>query len=101
MSVLVLTAAIVVGAPPVLRSLLACWFLLACPGLALVPLLRLGSFLGTWTVAIATSVALDTVVVGAMLYAGAWSPAIAFLVLAAITVGGAFAQLIGSREGVA
>lgn len=97
-SVLAVTVAVAVDAPHLLRSLLACWFLLACPGLALAPLLRLGSSLGTWTVAIATSVALDTVVAGAMLYTGTWSPGLAFLVLSAITVLGASAQLSGARE---
>jgi len=44
-SVLALGAVLIAGAESPLRTLLAVWFLLACPGLALAPLVRLSDAL--------------------------------------------------------
>ncbi len=92
-SVVALGALLVAGAESSLRTALAVWFLLACPGLALAPLVGLRDGLGTVTVAIALSIALDTIVAAALVYAGAWSPVAAFVILAAITLAGAARQL--------
>ena len=92
-SVLALGAVLISGGDSALRTLLAVWFLLACPGLALAPLIGLNDVLGTATVAIALSIALDTIVTAALLYAGIWSPGAAFMILATFTLAGAARQL--------
>jgi uncharacterized membrane protein len=92
-SVLILGAILLAGGESALRTLLTVWFLVACPGLALAPLVGLRDALGTVTVAIALSIALDTIVAGALIYADAWSPVAAFMILAAITVAGGARQL--------
>jgi len=97
-SVLALGAVLIAGAESPLRTLLAVWFLLVCPGLALAPLVRLSDALGTATVAIALSIALDMIVAAALLYAGVWSPVAAFMILATITLAGAARQLARPTE---
>jgi hypothetical protein len=81
------------------RAGLALWFLLICPGLALVRLLRLDDTVFELTLGVALSLALDTLVAGGLLYAGAWSPAGALAVLIAISVAGALLQLALARQG--
>lgn len=93
---LVLGAIIAVGGESVARTLLTCAFLLVCPGLGLAPLIRLDDPVGTWTVAITLSVALDIIVAGGLMYAGAWSTTATFLVLAVIAATGAVVQLVTS-----
>jgi hypothetical protein len=51
------------------------WFLLLCPGLAWVPLLGFADRTMQLALAVGLSIALDTLVATAMLYAGQWSPA--------------------------
>ena len=77
-----------------MRPLLALWFLVACPGMALVRLLQLGETFTELTLAIAVSLALDTIVAGTMLYIGAWSPRWSLLVLIGISLFGAVLQLV-------
>ena len=88
-----LAVALAADAPAAVRSPLALWFLLACPGLALVPLLRLDGPAGRWALVVALSLAVDLLVTLVMLYAGLWSPAGIFAVLAAISILGGVAQL--------
>jgi hypothetical protein len=87
-------AGLVVGAgvPPALGTPFVLWFILVCPGMALVRLLRLGDPVAELGIGIALSVALATLVSGALLYAGAWSPRATLAILAAVTVAGALAQ---------
>jgi uncharacterized membrane protein len=83
-----------------LRGALALWFLLICPGLALVRLLRIGGILIEWMLTITVSIALDTGVATVMVYAGQWSPNRGLAVLAVITVAGAVLQLqLHERKG--
>ncbi|MCW3015614.1 MAG: hypothetical protein JWO02_2706 [Solirubrobacterales bacterium] len=98
-SAIALGAVIAVGSASTPRTLLTCWFLLACPGLGLAPLVRLDDAVGTWTVAVALSVSIDIVVAGGLMYAGWWSPLTIFVVLAIIAGSGALIQLAMSREG--
>ena len=75
------------------------WFLLVCPGMALLPLLRLKQPALEISLGVALSLALDTMVAGIMLYAGLWSPEHGLLVLAGITVSGAVLQVVlGERS---
>lgn len=76
------------------RPLLVLWFLLVCPGMAYIRLLRFESFATELTLAIALSLALDTIVSGSLVYAGAWSTLTGLTVLGCISVIGALAQLV-------
>lgn len=97
-SVVGLALALAVDAPEPLRAPLAMWFLFACPGLALVPLLRLRDGVAEVAVIVALSVSIDVLVALAMMYAGLWSPGGIFAVLALISLAGGALQLRMSRE---
>ena len=70
LSTLALGSVAAAGESSALRTALAIWFLLLCPGLALVGLMRLDDAWMEVTLAVALSVVLDTAVAGAMSYAG-------------------------------
>ena len=74
------------GALPAVQPFVVLPFLLLCPGLAWIRLLRLESGLAELTLSVALSLVLTTGVAGAMLYAGAWSPRGSLAVLLALTV---------------
>lgn len=76
-----------------LRPLVTTWFLLACPGIALVRLLPRRGALTVAVLAIATSLVLETLVAEAMLESHLWSPRSTLGVLLAVTVAGSVAQL--------
>jgi hypothetical protein len=81
-----------VGAP--VQPALVMWFVLVCPGMALVGIARPSSlvFAACWSVAI--SCALAAVVAQAMLFAGMWSPALGLIGLAEITFLGCATELL-------
>jgi hypothetical protein len=95
LSLVALVTVVVAGAGAPLQPLVACWFLLVCPGLALAPLLDLEDPWDELGVALGISVALDIVLATALMYAGAWSPALVVGLLAVISLAGAAAQLGG------
>ena len=80
---------------PRLRLPVVVWFLLVCPGTALVRLLDLEDLLAEVTVGIGLSAALAIIVSGVMLYAHAWSPHATLAVLLGITM---FAALLDMRR---
>jgi uncharacterized membrane protein len=75
------------------RSVLVAAFVLVCPGLALVRLLRLEEPLFELTLGIALSLALAGLVSVALLYAHAWSPGKGLAILAVIAFGGSAFEL--------
>jgi hypothetical protein len=77
-----------------LRPWLAMWFLLVCPGMALVPLLQLSDRLVEVVLAVALSVALDTLVAGGFLYVGIWSPEASLVTLSGLSLGGVALQWV-------
>ena len=79
------------------RPLIALWFLCVCPGMAWVRVLHLKERLAEWTLAVALSLALDAMVAGTMLYAGAWSPKWGLVVLICISLAGIVLQIITAR----
>lgn len=83
------------GAPA--RPAMVCWFVLVCPGLAVVRPLRLGSLLWEWTLAVAVSMALAVVVGQVMLAIGGWSPPMGLVALLAVTAAGGTVELWQSR----
>lgn len=68
-------------------------FLLFCPGMAFVGMLGLRDPWVCVTAAVALSIALDVAVAATLVYSGAWSPTVALLVLAAISMFGAGFQI--------
>lgn len=78
--------AVLVQFPAPLRALLVCAFLLVCPGLALVRLLNLRDLVSEFSIGIALSLALDTLVGSVMVYTRSWSPALGMVVLIAIAL---------------
>lgn len=82
-----------VGEPSLVRTLVALGFLLLAPGMAFVPLLRLGSLGLELPVGIALSLVLDTLVAAAALYLKAWQPGSVLFILIGLALGGALLQL--------
>lgn len=74
--------------------LLSGWFLLICPGMAFVRLLRLPHWLDEWLLAVALSLALNTLVAEFMLYVQFWSPKGILLVIIGLSLVGATWQLL-------
>lgn len=69
-----------------LRPTISLWFLIVCPGLALVRLMHLREGLTELAIAIGLSLALETAVNEIMLYAGRWDPQWGLLVVITITL---------------
>ena len=86
-------ALLAAGGHSPLRTAVAIWFLVVCPGLAIVPLLRIPDPWGELALVVSLSIALDLIVATALMYAGASSTAAAFGVLAAVSMCGAALQL--------
>jgi hypothetical protein len=85
---------LILGAPEAIRAPVAAGNLLLAPGLALAPLLG-DPYHGAARVplTLATSLAVDTLAVTALLVAGAYSPAAGLAVLSVISLAGCAAQL--------
>ena len=76
------------------RIFMAFWFLLVCPGMAFVRLLEIDDLLIEWTLAIGLSIALDTLVAGIMLYAGAYSFERTLLIIVFVSGIGVVLQIV-------
>lgn len=98
-SALAAVAVSLLDAPPLVRAPLVGWFLLVCPGMAFVRLLRIQNGLALWTLAIALSFALSILVPTLMLYANLWSPNGTLVILAAASIAGALLDVVGPRFG--
>ena len=81
-----------IESPSPLRVALVLWFLLFCPGMAVVRLLELEDVLARWVLALGLSLGLNGIVSGIALYAGLWSVEGMLSVLAGITLVGAGLQ---------
>jgi hypothetical protein len=75
-----------------LRAVIVLWFLLICPGMALVRFLPLLASVVEWTLAVALSFAVDAIVAGIQLYAGKWSPTATLLILIGLSIAAAIVQ---------
>lgn len=80
------------GAP--VQPLLVSWFLLICPGMAFVRLLRIEGGATEVLLAIALSIAIDMIVAEILLYAEVWSAAWALSLLIGISLAGVALQMI-------
>jgi len=87
----------VLEAPAPMRPLMLGSFLLVCPGAALVGNPRTWSRLAWWTVVLAASVALSTLVSTALLYVDLWTADRVFGVLAVGSAIGCLAHLARAR----
>jgi len=87
-----LEASTVVRAPVVLT------FLLLCPGLAIVRLLRISDVATEWSLAVAMSLALAGAVTLIQAYTDTWDPTVALLVLTGITLAATAAELLIRRR---
>ncbi len=76
-----------------IRPLIVFWFLAVCPGMVLVPFLRLKEPVVEWVLAIALSFAIEALAAGIELYAGKWSPTGTLSILIGLSLGGAIVQL--------
>ncbi len=81
-----------------LRAVVALWFLLICPGMAFVSVLRLADILTEVALGVALSLAIDTIVASVMLYAGAWSSPRQLAIVLGITLIGLVLHLIRGRR---
>jgi hypothetical protein len=68
------------------RLMVVGWFLLVCPGMAVVRVLRLHAPAAEWMLALAISLSVDMVVGEAMVYAGRWAPSAGLLIIATVAV---------------
>jgi hypothetical protein len=89
----------VAGGQSPLRVAVVLWFVLFCPGMAVVRLLGLHDAAVELALAVAVSVALAVAAGGIALYSGLWSPRATLAILILITIGGAAAPLVRSLPG--
>ena len=78
--------------PSPVRTVIAFWFLLVCPGMAFILLLDIDSPLVQVTLAIALSMALGTIVSEAMMFVNVWSPRLGLFILANVSLIGVILQ---------
>lgn len=95
---LALTAGL--GTHGLVRGVLALWFFLTCPGMAIVGLLEIEDLLAEALLAVALSIAIGVVVALAMVLTHTWSLAAGAAILLTFSVLGAIAQArIGRLSG--
>lgn len=93
---------VLIDASTVVRGPVVLTFLLLCPGLAIVRLLRISDVAAELSLAVAMSLALTGGVTLIQAYTGNWHPTVALLALAGITLAAIVAEiLIGRRPEVA
>lgn len=89
-----LLAVIVTHTGGIFRPVVVFWFLLICPGMALVRLLHIRNMVTELTLAIAISIALGTIVAETMVLARIWSSQGGLLVLVSLSMSGAAYQIM-------
>jgi hypothetical protein len=85
-------ALVLAGVHSPVRVLVVLWFVLICPGMAVVRLLRLADPVAELALAVAVSITLAGLVSGVALYAGLWSPDVSLVVLVAVTAAASAAR---------
>lgn len=83
-----------------LRLIITLSFLLVCPGMAFVRLLRLDESYYEWTLAIALSISLDAIVACILLYTGFWSVKLGLEILIMLSLLGAILQVLSTQPTV-
>ena len=85
---------LVSGTSSPLRVALTFWFLFLCPGMAFIRLLRFEGRITELALAIALSLALNTLISETMILAGIWSAWVCLLVVMSITMIGVLLQTV-------
>ena len=78
--------------PSALRPWLALWFLLVCPGMAVVRIFDLQDSLLEWVLSIALSISLAGIISTIQIYTHTWSPTAGLGILIGVTLGGVVVQ---------
>jgi transposase len=78
--------------PEAARFPVVLWFVLVCPGMTVVGLLKIQDLVTRWTLALATSLTLVVLLGSASIYLGLWSPAGILGILIVLTLAGAVVQ---------
>lgn len=78
--------------PSALRPWLVLWFLLVCPGMAVVRIFDVQEPLLEWVLSIALSISLAGIISTIQIYTHTWSPANALGILIGLTLGGVAVQ---------
>ena len=86
--------AMITPIPSPVRTVIAFWFLLVCPGMAFVGLLDIQEPWIRLTLAIALSIAMTAVVAEAMLFFNTWSPLLGVFILVYLSQGGVILQFV-------
>lgn len=86
LSAAVAAAAVYADIDAAARAIVVLWFMLVCPGMAIVRLLRLSDPLTEFAIAVALSLAIETVLAVALLYAGSANFEVTFGVLLVVTL---------------
>jgi hypothetical protein len=97
-SALAVTGALVFDLDNPLRGALVFWFLLACPGMAVVTVLRIIDPLFEMVASVGLSLALGAAVAESLLYLHLWSPWLGLLVLVTLTITAASISLLTSKD---
>jgi hypothetical protein len=82
--------------PP--RAAVVLAFVVVCPGMALVRLLRLGDALTELFLAVVVSLALAALVASIYLYLGMWRPRLSLLVIVAVALAAVLADLLRTDQ---
>jgi hypothetical protein len=93
-STLIALLAMLPHVPVPVRALAIVGFALVCPGFAWVRLLGMQDRLAEWTLGIAASISIATLVASLQAYAGAWSPTGTIAVLAVIVLAAVGLELV-------
>jgi uncharacterized membrane protein len=80
--------------PSALRPWLVLWFLLVCPGMAVVRIFDVQESLLEWVLSMALSICLAGMIATIQIYTHRWSPANALGILMGLTLGGVVVQSI-------
>lgn len=80
------------------RPVIALWFMLVCPGMAFVRLLRIKDPVDEFTLAVAFSLTIDSILATTMIYARIWSPKWGLGILIGISVIGVILQIIAAYQ---
>jgi uncharacterized membrane protein len=76
-----------------IRSIIQFWFILVCPGMAVLRLLKIQDNITEFVLAIALSLIFSTLLAEVMVFAHLWSPILELTILIGISMAGAGLQI--------
>ena len=97
-SALIALLAMLLQVPVPVRAVAIVGFALVCPGFAWVRLLGMQDRLAEWTLGIASSIAIATLIATLQAYAGAWSPKGMIVLLAVIVLAAVASEPLFDRD---